>query len=81
MLNQTEISRSFITHSFLLKGEEPPVCIGCDKHLTIEHILFTCSAFIEMRESHFTAQSCCFRIFRLRRFFNFLREINIFEKI
>ena len=57
MLNQIEISRSFITHSFLLKGEEPPVCIGCDKYLTIEHILLTCSDFIEMRESHFTAQS------------------------
>ena len=28
---------SFLTHSFLLKGEEPPMCIGCDKRLTIEH--------------------------------------------
>ena len=51
----------FFYYSFLfiqlLKGEEPPVCIGCDQHLTIEHILLTCSDFIEMRESHFTAQS------------------------
>ena len=22
---------SFLTHSFLLKGEELPMCIGCDK--------------------------------------------------
>ena len=51
------IGHSFITHSFLVKGEEPPVCIGCDQHLTIEHILVTCSDFIEMRESLFTAQS------------------------
>ena len=50
---------SFITHSFLLKGEEPPVCIGCDKCLTIEHILLTCFDFIEIRESHFTAKSLC----------------------
>ena len=33
------IGHSFLTHSFLLKGEEPPVCIGCDKRLTLEHIL------------------------------------------
>ena len=33
------------------------MCIGCDQHLTIEHILLTSSDFIEMRESHFTAQS------------------------
>ena len=35
------IGYSFITHSFLLKGEEPPMCIGCDKRLNIEHILLT----------------------------------------
>ena len=27
---------------FLLKGEEPPVRIGCDELLTIEHTLLTC---------------------------------------
>ena len=48
---------SFITHSFLLKGEELPMCIRCDKRLTVEYILLTCSDFIEIRESHFTAKS------------------------
>ena len=33
------------------------MCIGCDKQLTIEHILLTCLDFIEMRESHSTAKS------------------------
>ena len=33
------------------------MCIGCDELLTIEHILLTCSDLIEIRESHFTAQS------------------------
>ena len=49
------IGHSFITHSFSLKGEEPPVCIGCDERLTIEHILLTSSDFIEMRERHFVS--------------------------
>ena len=44
------------THSFLWKGEEPPVCIGCDELLTIKRILLTCSYLIEIRQSHFTAQ-------------------------
>ena len=72
---------SFITHSFLLKGEEPPVCIGCDQHLTIEHILLTCSDFIEMRERHFTAQSLrmLFQDILPEKIFNFLKEINIFD--
>ena len=37
VMARLHIGHSFITHSFLLKGEEPPVCIGCDKSLTIEH--------------------------------------------
>ena len=74
------IGHSFLTHSFLLKGEEPPVCIGCDKRLTIEHILLTCSDFIEIRESHLQLShcACCLRIFHLKRFLIFLKEINIF---
>ena len=50
VIAQLHIGHSFITHSFLLKGEELPMCIGCDEHLTIEHILLNCSGFIETRE-------------------------------
>ena len=48
---------SFIAHSFSLKGQEPPMCIGRDELLTIDRILLTCSDLIEIRESHFAAQS------------------------
>ena len=74
----------FSSYSFLLlKGEEPPMCIGCDKRLTIEHILLTCSDFIEIRESHFTAKSLrmLFQDISTEQIFNFLKEINIFGKI
>ena len=57
VMARLHIGHSFLTHSFLLKGEEPPMRIGCDKCLTIEHILLTCSDFTEIRESHFTAKS------------------------
>ena len=57
VMARLHIGHSFITHSFLLKGEEPPMSIGCNKHLTIEYILLTCSDFIEIIESHFTAKS------------------------
>ena len=77
-----QIGHSFITHSFLLKGEEPPVCIGCDKRLTLEHILLTCLDFIEIRESHFTAKSLrmLFQDISSEKIFNFLKEVNIFGK-
>ena len=47
----------FLTRSFLLKDEEPPMRIGCDELLTVEHISLTCSDLIGIRENHFTAQS------------------------
>ena len=63
------------------------MCIGCDKHLTIDYrayILLTCSDFfIKIRESHFTAQSLyvLFKDISPEKIFNFLKEINIFGKI
>ena len=76
------IGHSFLAHSFLLKGEELPMHIGCDKHLTIEHILLTCSDFIEIRDSHFTAKllHMLFQDISPEKIFNFLKVINIFGK-
>ena len=74
VMARLHIGHSFITHSFLLKDEETPMCIGCDQHLTIEHILLKYSDFIEMRERATLQLNhcvCCFRIFRLKRFLTF----------
>ena len=56
------------------------MCIGCDELLTVEHILRTSSDLIEIRESHFTAQSphVLFQEILPENLFNFLKEINIF---
>ena len=78
VMARLHIGHSFITHSFLLKDEETPMCIGCDQHLTIEHILLTCSDFIEMIERatlQLNYYVCCFRIFRLIRFLTFGKKL------
>ena len=82
VMARLHIGHSFLTHSFLLKGKELPVCIGCDKRLTIEIILLTCSDFIEIRESHFTAKSLrmLFRDISPEKILNVLKEINMFGK-
>ena len=71
---------SFLYYSFSWKGEGPPVCSARDKRLTIEHFLFTCSDFIQRRESHFTANHHVyyFKKYHWKIFFNFLKKINIF---
>ena len=56
------------------------MCIGCDKRLTIKHILLTCSDLTEISESHFTAKSLrmLFQDVSPEKIFNFLKEINNF---
>ena len=73
----------FFHHSFSLKGEEPPVCIGCDECLTVEHILFNCSDFIQTRASHFTAQSLhiLFEEMSMEKILNYLKAINILGRL
>ena len=59
------------------------MCIGCNERLTVCHNLLTCSEFIEIRESHFTAKSLrmLFQDILPEKIFNFLKEINMFGKI
>ena len=77
VLARLHINHSFLTHSFLLKGEDPPMCIGCDEFLTIKHTLLTCSDSIRTRESHYTAQSlhALFEEVSVKKIFNFMKAL------
>ena len=59
------------------------MCIGCGERLTIEDILLTRSDLIEMRQSHFTAQSlqALFQDISPEKIFDFLKAISIFGRI
>ena len=57
-LDYTLHGHSYMTHSFLLKGEGPPVCIPSDESLTVEHILSFCSDSTEVRGWHLPFRRC-----------------------
>lgn len=44
LLCRLRIGHSFITHKYLLWGEDPPICDQCGDTLTILHILWSCPA-------------------------------------
>ena len=54
------IGHSYVTHSFLLKSEEPPMCIVCDELLTVELTLLFCSDLIEIRERFYSSVTADF---------------------
>ena len=43
------IGHSKLTHSYLIKGEQQPVCIFCDCPLTLHHIFLECSDTLPAR--------------------------------
>ena len=53
VLNKLHIGHSYLTHSFLLKKEEPPVCVACNTIITIKDILIGCADLVEVRKKYF----------------------------
>jgi hypothetical protein len=74
---------SYLTHSYLLKGENFPVCTQCGSRLTIKHILFDCLDFSLRRENYFKAEQYkdIFEKISIFEVFDFLKDINIFYQI
>ena len=68
---------------YLLKGEEPPVCIPCDQLCSIEHLLTECEDLIEWRRLFFfntESLSVLFRECSPDNIIPFLKETNLFGK-
>ena len=53
MLNKVQTRYCFsyghVTHRHLLSGDPPPVCVGCQERLSMEHILIHCVEYIYIR--------------------------------
>ena len=48
---------SYLTHSFILRKEEAPVCVACNVVLTVKHILIECADLLETRKKYFEEKS------------------------
>ena len=52
VLNRLHIGRFYFTHSFLLKKEEPPVCVTCNTATTVKHTLIECVDLVGVRKKY-----------------------------
>ena len=73
-MNRLHIGHSYLTHSFILRKEEAPVCVACNVVLTVKHILIECADLLEIRKKYFEEKIP-------EVVFDFLREIGVFYKI
>ena len=57
VFNRLHISRSYLTHSSILRKEEAPVCVACNAVITVKHILIECAGFLDIRKKYFEERS------------------------
>ena len=53
----TYLLHSYLTHSFILRKEEAPVCVACNTVLTVKHILSEYADLLEIRKKYFEQKS------------------------
>ena len=56
-LARLRIGHTFITHPFLLKGEDWPLCIPCQEPFSVKHFLLDCTDFNIIRSRFFRVNS------------------------
>ena len=83
VLARLRIGHTRITHSYLLKREEPPYCFGCDTFFTVRHFLLECGDFSHIRNKYFHVDTIrqLFNDVPIDNVFLFLKEINLFNKL
>ena len=76
-----KLGHTHLTHSYLLKGEPPPFCVGCDKNLTIKHILTECVEFTEQREKFLRTRDIkiMFELLEPKKLISFLKETGLYK--
>ena len=83
VLNRLRIDHSCLTHSFILRREEAPVCVACNAVTTVKHILIECADLLEIRRKYFEDRSLYSLFWNVipEIISDFLRENGVFYKI
>jgi hypothetical protein len=83
IIHRLRTGHTHLTHLHLLKGESPPMCIGCQAPLTVQHILIDCVNFALCRAKYFNAASLeeIFENINTRHLIDFAKEIGLYRKL
>ncbi|WP_419629168.1 hypothetical protein, partial [Thiolapillus sp.] len=74
------IGHSYLTHSFILRKDEAPVCVARNAVITVKHILIECAELLEIRKKYFKERYSLFRNAISEIIVGVLREIGVFTK-
>ena len=51
------IGHTYITHSYLLRHEDEPWCVGCHEPFTVEHFMIKCIDTLPIRDKYFSVNN------------------------
>ena len=73
------IGHSYLTHAFILRKEEAPVCVSCNAAITVKHSLIECADVLEIRQKYFEEKSLYSLFWNVisEIIFDFLHEIEV----
>ena len=80
ILSRIRIGHTYLTHRYLLVGEDPPECISCQARLTVRHILVHCAEYTHIRDRYFDVQTLQELLDNIdpNIIMNFVREAGLF---
>ena len=83
ILARLRIGHTYITHSFLLKGEDWPLCIPRQEPFSVKHFLLDCTDIGIIRSRFYRVNGLkeLFDTVEPVRIFSFLKEIGLYNKI
>ena len=83
VLTRLRIGRTRLTHSYLVKREDQPLCISCNEPFTVKHFLIDCIKFSHVRRQFFQTNDMrfLFEDVSADNILMFLEHINLFNKV
>ena len=82
-MTRLRIGHTWISHSYLLKKEDQPVCHACRCPFTVKHVLIECSDFTHIRNKFHTTTDVhtLFQKVDSSGITKYLKEIKLYDKI
>ena len=79
---RSRLGHARLTHSYLLRNEDPPECIYCACRLTVKHILIECPDFELSRQKYFNCTSLpeLFEKTPEANIMTYLKEIGLYSR-
>ena len=83
VLSRLRIGHAYISHSYILRQEDPPECTACQEIYSVRHVLIDCIDLGLIRPRFYTVpdMKALFDTVSVDRILSFVKEVDLFTKI